>query len=339
MQHALADSTRRSYEAARRRYRDYCLAHALSPLPSHITPVTASCWLADLGAAGELSSATLHVYCSSLSTWFLEATLSDAPNPLMSTAVQRVLKGIDRHHRAAEMQARADKPTTIELTPSLLRRLEDVARPDGCGPDDFMRWAAALTGTYGFLRPSEFLGSHQHRSRALRVDQVRFFATATSPLPCSLLPPGASVDSYAFPDHFTLALEVTKADQKATNEPVPVAAAPAVRALWRWMHMRRDLGLADSSPVFCLPSGAPLACTALTRSVTSWLTQLGVVAPVVKGRTFRRGGASALMASGAAQSDVAAAGRWRTQRMAEVYSNDASKRARRLEMSRRMAPQ
>ena len=140
----------------------------------------------------------------------------------------------------------------------------------------------------------------------------------------------------------SVALEATKADQKATNEPVPVAAAPAVRALWRWMHTRRDvLGMDGSTrpAVFCLPDQSPLTSTALTRSISSWLGELGVTDAVVKGRTFRRGGASALMASGAARSDVALVGRWRTQRMTEVYSNDMAKRARRLEMSRRMAPQ
>jgi len=341
VQHAIASSTRRSYEAARKRYHDYCIARSLSPLPSDITAASAACWLADLGAADELSSRTLHVYCSSLSTWFIESTLTDQPNPLKSIAVQRVLKGIDRHHQAAEIKARAERPTTIELTPALLRSLEGVARPVGCGPDDFMRWAAALTGTYGFLRPSELLGSHQHRSRSLRVDQVRFFATASSPLPCSLLPRGTSADSRPFPDHFVLALEITKADQKAVNEPVPIAAAPAVRALWRWLHMRRDAcGMDESKPVFCsAPTHAPLSTASLLQSIRSWLTQLGVADPVVKGRTFRRGGASALMASGAVRSDVAAAGRWSTDGMLEVYANRASKRARRLEVSRHMAPQ
>ena len=334
VRHAIADSTRRSYEAARKRYRDYCIARSLSPLPQHITPASAACWLADLGAADELRSRTLHVYSSSLSHWFVESTLSDAPNPMQSNAVQRVLKGIDRDHREAEVKARAGKPATTELTPALLLSLEDYA------PDDYMRWAAALTGTYGFLRPSELLGSSQHRNRALRVDQVRFFSTASSAIPCTLLPPGTAVDSRPFPDHFILALEITKADQQATNDPVPIAAAPAVRALWRWMHLRRDhLSLDTSKPVFCLASGSPLSCNALTFAVTSWLTQAGAIDPVVKGRTFRRGGASALMASGAAMGDVARAGRWALAgRMAETYTDEMGKFARVLETSRNMAP-
>jgi hypothetical protein len=258
-----------------------------------------------------------------------------------SIAVQRVLQGISRHHLEAEVKARAAKPDTTELTPSLLYSLEKFARPRGCGPEDYMRWAAALTGTYGFLRPSELLGSAQHRDRALRVDQVRFYSTATSTIPCTLLPPGTSVDSRpSVPDHFVIALEITKADQKATNEPVPIAAAPAVSALWRWMHMRRDhLGMEASGPVFCLPSEPPLSCADLTASITSWLKQAGAVDPVVKGRTFRRGGASALMASGASGEDVAAAGRWASGvRTAEVYTNRAAKRARLLEVNRNMAP-
>jgi hypothetical protein len=97
--------------------------------------------------------------------------------------------------------------------------------------------------------------------------------------------------------------------------------------------------MAASGPVFCLPSKPPLSCAALTAAITSWLKQAGAVDPVVKGRTFRRGGASALMASGASGEDVAAAGRWLSGvRTAEVYTERAAKRARLLEVNRGMAP-
>lgn len=335
---ALADSTRRSYGAALARYQEYCSSHSLSPSPADLTAATAAGWLAELGAASSLSSATIRTYSSALSTWFVEGTLSDALNPMESVAVQRVLKGITRDHHAAEAEARAARPTSIEATPSLLASLEVFARPAGCGPPEFMRWAAANTATYALLRPSELLGSAQHRDRALRAEQIAFFMGVDSSIPCKLLPPGSHVDDHCFPDRFTIALGATKADQLGNNAPVPVAAAPAVRALWRWMHIRRDLGPAASDPLFCIPSCAPLSCTELTAKMESWLTQFGVIAPVVKGRTFRRGGASGLMAAGAARGDVAKAGRWRTQAMAERYASAASMQARAVEVSRGMAP-
>ena len=96
---------------------------------------------------------------------------------------------------------------------------------------------------------------------------------------------------------------------------------------------------APGSRLFCLPSSAPLACSELLLAVQRWLSAIGFVNPIVKGRTFRRGGAGALMAAGTPQTDVAAAGRWRSQAMAERYSNAASMQARAVEVSRRMAPQ
>ena len=338
--HAIADSTRRSYGAAVDRYKEFCVAH-LPPYsihPSALTPFIAAEWLASLATKRVLASATIKSYSSALSTWFVEGTLSDSLNPIESIVVQRTLKGIVRELRPAEVQAREAASAPVELTPALLAQVEQYARPPGCGNLELMLWAAANIGTYGLLRPSEFLGSHQHRDRALLPEQITFYAKPDSMLSMPLLPPGTHVDHCPFPDRFVIALGATKADQLGSNAPLPVAAAPAVRALWRWIHLRRDSMPAPGSRLFCLPSSAPLACSELLLAVQQWLSALGFVDPIVRGRTFRRGGASSLMAAGTPQVDVAAAGRWRSQAMPLVYSNAASMQSRAVEVSRQMAP-
>lgn len=338
MQRALADSTRRSYSPAIERYMTFCTTRSYSTLPAALTPVIAAEWLATLADERLLCSSTIKAYSSALSTWFVEGTLCDSLNPIASNAVQRLLKGIVRELRPAEALAREAAPVPVELTPALLAQVERQARPVGCGNYEHMLWAAANTATYGLLRPSELLGSHQHRDRALLPEQITFYGSPGSPVPMALLPAGSHIDLCPVPDRFTMALRATKADQLASNAPLPIAAAPAVRALWRWMHLRRDSSPAPGSRLFCLPSSAPLACSDLLLAIQRWLTAIGFVNPIVKGRTFRRGGASALMAAGTPQADVAAAGRWLSPGMAEHYTNAPSMDARAVGVSRGMAP-
>lgn len=292
----------------------------------------------------ELASATIRTYRSALSTWWEEGLLDGGSqprvseqNPTTNIAVERVLTGVRNALRPAELAARASRPATIAMTPALLRELESHAR--GSDPQSIMRWAAANTATYGLLRPSEFLGSPQHRDRALQARQITFFARAGSELPRALCPMHASKETIeaALPDRFTIALGVTKADQQARNAPLAIAAQPAIRALWRWMHIRRDLCPGAETELFRVPRSPPLSCKELTAHLENWIEAAGHDRPKITGKAFRRGGASGLMASGAARADIAAAGRWRSVAMVETYSNRQSKAARALEVSRRMA--
>jgi hypothetical protein len=289
-------------------------------------------WLASLGK-GALHSGTIRTYRSALSTSF-EVALGAGSNPLEDPRISRIIKGIKRDKLPGELAKRRTVGRTLELTASLLAELAPIAGGDGSA-QDIMRWAAACIGSYGMLRPSEFLGVQKNRAAALCTSEVLFYAQAGSQKRVRLCPPGALLEQYAQPDRVALDLGATKADQFAENPPLVIAAAPAVQALWRWMHLRRDLGGADG-PVFTVPHGeGPLSCKDLCAHVRDWVSiATGVLVPKVTGRTFRRGGASAMLASGATRPDIQEAGRWRSPAMVDVYSSASAKRERAVMDSR-----
>lgn len=338
---AIAPSTRRTYSAPTARYADWCLKRGYSALAQDLTPMRAASWLAFLGQQGELHTSTIKVYRSALSTWWREERLAEGVNPVQSGVVELVILGIAREHRQREVAARALRPVPLVLTPTLIRELHSHAIALSSSPEQLlMLWTALHTGTYGLLRPSEMLGSQAHPSRALTASQIEFYRDRGSDTPYEVASSRspADLDSLTSPDRFTISLGPTKTDQLGHNPPLPIAAAPAVRAMWQWMHMRSRLGLRDADPLFALPGQPPLSCRALLTHIDSWIAASGRVNARVSGKSFRRGGASALMAAGASTSDVATAGRWKTQHMAERYTSDASQLARATEVSRSMAP-
>lgn len=282
---------------------------------------------------GRLHSGTIRTYRSALSTAFEEA-LGTGTNPLDDPAIGRIIAGIKRAKLPSELAQRRDAPRKLELTAELLAELAPHAGTDG-SPQDVMRWAAACVGSYGMLRPNEFLGVAKKRSNAVRVSEVAFFAQAGSAKRVGLCPPGAALEDYDVPDRFSLDLGATKADQFAQNPPLVIAAAPAVQAMWRWMHLRRDLG-GCPGPVFAVPFGSgSLSCKELCEHLREWATvATGEPAPKVVGRTFRRGGTSSMVAGGASRDDIRRAGRWKSDGMVDTYSSAASKQARAILDSR-----
>jgi len=58
----------------------------------------------------------------------------------------------------------------------------------------------------------------------------------------------------------------------------------------------------------------------------------------IVGRAMRRGGASGLVSAGVPAADIAAAGRWRTLSMVDLYSSTDSKAERAERASKAMVP-
>ena len=185
-----------------------------------------------------------------------------------------------------------------------------------------------MTATYGLLRPNELLGSVQHPDRTLSPASVVFFARPNSDLVAGIPPPGASIDSVPVPDRFHLHLGVTKADARAKNRDHPIAAPVAVRALWRWMHLRAQLNPEPGDRLFQVPGSPPLKLKGLIGALLVALSiHLGRPAKI-QGRAFRQGGATTLLAGGAERADIAAMGRWKGVDMIPIYASGAAQHAR-----------
>lgn len=289
-----------------------------------------------------LTSATIRVYRSALHTLWVEEAIAAGheermpPNPVDDLLVSRVLDGIENSKLPSLLAARAAAPEAVELTADLLQALQPFF--GGADPLSIMRWAAALTATYGLFRPSELFGSAEHPDRALRASAITFFAHPRSPVVAGVPPPHVAIDSAPIPDRFTVRLGATKADPRAKNRDHPIAAPPAVRALWRWMHLRAGLGASPGDRLFQIPGSPALTTKALTGALSAALsTHLGRPARVL-GRAFRQGGATTLLEAGAARGDIAAMGRWKGINMIPVYASGAAQSARAAAAGRAMGP-
>lgn len=266
----------------------------------------------------------------------IAARASHLPNPVEDRVVARVLAGIEKEQLPARLAARASAPRSPPLTADLLESLRPLL--EGADPPSLMRWAAAATAVYGLLRPNELLGSAQHPGRSLSPAAVTFFARPNSDAVAGVPPPGADIASVPVPDRFHLHLGVTKADARAKNRDLPIAAPVAVRALWRWMHRRSQLSPTPGDRVFQVPGSPPLTLKGLTGAVSAALS-IHLGRPVrIQGRAFRQGGATTLLAGGAERADIAAMGRWKGVDMIPVYASGAAQSARAAAAGRAMGP-
>lgn len=322
-----------------KRYTEWCARYSVDARASSITPHSAANFIASLALETTLSSRTISLYRSALGTYYAESLPPAGLSPLEHPVFKRLTGGINKAKRPAEAIARRARPGTVVMTAELLAELQTVIAENGGGLPrlDVMRWAATCVGTFGLLRPSEFLGVAKNRGVALRASAITFYALPSRNLPQRLLPPGSRISASPIPDRFAVELGVTKADPLAANPPLVIAAPQCVRALWEWMHLRQDLGGAPDGYLFAMPGGPALPCNNLNRFVAQWI---GVARdcdpPKVTGRCWRRTGSSIMVANGTSAADIMAAGRWRSPQMIAVYSDPAAARERAIAASRAM---
>ena len=242
-------------------------------------------------------------------------------SPFDSKLVVAALRGIDKALAPADRAARESRVVTAALEPRQVIRLQGVLTPRESTDEQVMIWAAALLGSYGLLRPNEFLGSYLHQDRNLRAHQLEFFVQRDTPCPIKLAP--GSADN---PSSVRLRLGATKADQLGTNKPLVLTGSAVVSALWRWSRRRLAYSAdAQGGPFFRVEGQRPLSIrTLLTRLETAMRTVDPAWSHRLTGRCFRRGGATELVRDGAAIDDIKAAGRWKSTPMVFTYSEPAA---------------
>jgi integrase len=321
---AIAPSTRKTYQIGIAAFRQWRSARGTPPDALPTTDEIGG-WLADAADSGGLSASTLRVYASAVSTWYEETRHPDSreANPASDPLVSRLLKGIQRHEvTRAHLQGRnrsdAVKPADL-LLPTLLKfRFGD-------SPRDGMMRAAACLAVGGGLRPSELLGSKDYPERALRREQIAFFAGAAGerllgPPTVGEAPGGEE------PTVLQLTLLVTKTSQMSGVVKL-IAAPTVVDAVWRWF--RRATARSPSDLLFQAEDGTPLTTHALVKDMERRHAAAGLGLVHYTGKSWRRGGAGTLAALGYDEVDIAALGWSVGSRQWETYSNDPQVRRQR----------
>jgi hypothetical protein len=349
MRHAIAASTRRTYAAPLRAYAAFCAERGISADPADTTAEIAGEWLAQLAIGGTIRGATLRLYRSALSTAWEESGARGA-NPLQSELIARHIRGATRMLLQGDIDARAARERTIELTPALLAQLQPAVEADiktaGREGDTFplLCWAATCFGVFGLLRPSEFLSAGYHRYESRLTEAAVCFRASPNHEGEAVKAPFGRDPCQFMPDRFDFTLGPTKADPFAHNGRVVIAAPMCVNALWRWVNQRRQwkdfvaIGPGLSAPLFLTEDGRALSRPRLLAQIERWLARLMGSAPKITGKAFRRGGATGMLQNGASVPDIMNAGRWRSAAMVGVYTSAEAQRNSATAASRAMDP-
>ena len=313
---AISANTHRTYQSGITRFTEYCKGASIPLTVAGITPVVVANWVAHLAESTSLTAGTIGGYKSALRSWFLELSLwNGTPNPFESPVASQIYAGVRRERIKADLLAKANRPMSIAIGPKLLLRLKP--RLDTGGMRATMMWAAACLASHSLLRPNEFLGSYQLKDRAMRPEQIAFFAYEGKE---TIAPPGGPL-----PHRYTIRLGVTKADQEGANAPLLVDAPMAVNALWRWFGMRPP---STDPQLFRLPGESPLSIASLTESIANACRADGLGEIEITGKCFRRGGCSDMVAAGFTTAQIQTVGRWQSSAMVNTYADPASRRAR-----------
>jgi hypothetical protein len=333
MQNSVCPSTRATYAGALRHYDGWCARWRLDASPLLITPTRAINWLTEVGGERQLMHKSLLVFRSALSTaWAVAGGQGD--NPVQDPSVARLLLGYSKARFTADRNIREKRKETIALTAELLAEIAPMAPGSTAGtPHEIMLWAAACFLTFGLNRCGEVFRCTRNGRPPLDVSAVEFFDSAHASIPRPLC--SGSWRNSPLPDLYSVDLGQTKADGEARNENQRIAAKVAVHAVWRWAHIRRDLGGGAAGPLFAVPGEFPLTRKSLFAAIASWhAATSGGAPPKVTGKAFRRGGNQSLVASGASIPEMQSAGRWRGAGMPTVYSSADANASRALLVSR-----
>ena len=337
LEQSVAASTQSSYDTGVRSYQQYCEQRAWCP-DDLVTTAKAEEWIAALADHNRVAASTIRVYRSALSTWHEQRTAATShPNPVQHPRISRIIAGIERAQAPAAAARIAAQPKTEGVTVAMIEQLASYIKHADTSDRARMMLAAAALATCAALRPSELLGSAQHPTRAITLDQLVFYRDAEGrqriPASCCYAEQyGATV-----PDHAQLTLHISKSNQRGAPQCCQVAAPTAVAALWEWCH-RRGSDRTHGAQLFRLPGYKPLAHTKLVRFVQAILRALGHTSLRLTGKCFRVGAASTLSRSGADAADIAVLGRWAPNSSVwRRYADPASNAERAREVNRKLA--
>lgn len=327
---AICANTRRTYQGPQLRYTAWCAANGREPLP--ITPENLMTFLAfEAAPQFDRTTRTIAVYRSALSTMHEESAYGGQPNPVDDPRVARLLKGVARTKMELDAEKRAARVQADVLTPRFLVDNEAYFGVGADDPHEIMAWAACCLGVFGALRKTELLGSHYYPERRLRHSQITFHL-ADAAHTVAGTPTHYDADLLS---HFSVALGPTKADPLGKNPPHLIYSAVAIRAMWRWVNIRKKLNRADLPHLFYDHSTQThLTIKHLQDFVSRMYKSLSLKPPKITGKSFRKGAASELVSSGVPNAVGADLGRWKTAAMVDTYATPAAKALRYEKMSR-----
>ena len=285
----LADSTRRAYSSAQKRYKSFCAWSGIQRLPASEEGLCK--FVAKLAEEG-LKHRTIKAYLSGVRHLHIMEGLGD-PFKQPLEQLHYVLRGVKRCEGEQGKTTRERLP----ISPEILRSIKvEWGRVQPLSHDRVMLWAACCVAFFGFLRAGE-----------LTVPGVEAFDPATH-----LTREDLAVDNPEDPSVFRIRLKASKTDPFRKGVLLFIGrGAPdlcPVKALVSYLLVRGE----RAGPLFLFEDGRFLTRQRFVKEVREALRKAGVDCTKYCGHSFRIGAATTAASRGMEDSLIMTLGRWRS---------------------------
>ena len=280
---ALADSTKKSYRSAKRRYHAFCQLNHIPPLPvceQHLCRYVAS--LANDG----LAHTSIKAYLSGVRHLQVEEGWGD-PKFGGMPKLELVLREVKRT-QAMKNKIKPRQP----ITPDLLLKLRGVWLKGPRGGDGTMLWAAATLCFFGFLRSGE-----------ITVPSDSEFDASTH-----LTFLDVAVDKLQAPSMLKVHIKASKTDPFRVGGREGRGPLCPVSAVLDYLLTRGG----GEGPLFHFIDGKPLMRSRLMDCVRQALQEAGIDSKPYSGLSFRIGAATTAAKEGVGDATIKMLGRWRS---------------------------
>ena len=283
-EHGLADSTKKTYQAGKKKFIQFCHLYAITnPLP--VSQSLLCCYISYLAKSG-LAYSTIKTYLSAIRHLQISAGLP-APEVTSMPKLSLVERGIRR------LKSSEPGRTRLPITPGILRQLRALWSCRASEVDYIMIWAACCTAFFGFFRMGEITAPSPY---SFNQDSQLTIADV-------------AVDDSSNPMVLRIRLKRTKTQQfkavdiylgRTNDDLCPVAALLAYIAV-RGM---------SAGPLFFFQDGRYLTKESFISWVRSALDTLGINSAEYAGHSFRIGAATTAAEQGIEDSVIKMLGRW-----------------------------
>ena len=287
--HGLALSTQRSYDAATKRFNDFCSRFNITePFPiTEIIQCSFAAFLADQG----LAPSTVKVYLSALRNLQITLGLPDPRDHSSLPRLKRVLVGISRARLRTAQKPRIRLPITAQL---LTKIHSNLSLSDN--PNKILIWAIASLAFFGFFRLGELL-----------VDKPSQYNAATH-----LSWGDVAVNSLKTPSMIKIHLKTSKCDQLGEGVDIFVGTTGSpicpVAATIEYIRTRQDA----PGAFFVDKNRKPVGKAWFTQQIRQVLRSLGLPQDDYAGHSFRIGAATSAALAGIEDSTIQTLGRWQS---------------------------
>lgn len=285
----LAASTRKTYEAGRKKFNQFCAELNISnPLPVNQQTL---CYYVAYLAKCNLSPATIKVYLSALRHYHIA---SDVPEP--DRAKMQKLKIVSNGVTRVSALKTKETRTRLPITPDILRQIYRLWQPNRHEYETILMWAASTLCFFGFFRMGE-----------LTIPNDKAYDGSIH-----LSPGDIATDSHTNPTMLQVHLKTSKTDRDRKGATVIVGRTKdqlcPVSAVLAYLAIRGT----TPGPLFQLENGIPLTKTRFILKFREALTQIGIDASKYAGHSFRIGAATTAAQHGIEDSVIQKMGRWRS---------------------------